>query len=127
MRIKLDDNWSVESDTSSWNLHYEKEGDINPKTGKPTKTSEVSYHARLVDAFKYYLNEEPKTALNIPQILERWDATSQLVAFACAELTRDSAIIQAHFTIDKLQATLDAIATADSLDKVRGLVEKSKH
>ena len=88
MRIKLDDNWSVESDTSSWNLHYEKEGEINPKTGKPMMTRNESYHARLVDALKCYLNEVPKSATTIGQVVAEWNKCAERVENACRGISK---------------------------------------
>lgn len=48
--IQLDKHYRVEEDSNSWNLVYEKLGDINPKTNKPTVSSNVSYHANLKQA-----------------------------------------------------------------------------
>ncbi len=71
MKIQIDDNWSVESDASSWNLHFEKIGDINPNTEKPIITRDVSYHVRLKDALKFYLNETMKDATDVKSLIAR--------------------------------------------------------
>lgn len=54
--IRLDDNYRIEEDSCSWNLIYEKEGDINPKTGKPIISRDASYHANLKQALTWYLH-----------------------------------------------------------------------
>lgn len=88
MKIQLDDNWYVEADATSWNLHYEKEGDINPKTGKPTMTHDVSYHARLVDALKCYLNEVPKSATTVGQLVLEWNKAAERIEIACKGISK---------------------------------------
>lgn len=88
MKIQIDEHWTVEADTASWNLEYREEGEINPKTGKPTVSSEVSYHARLVDALKAYLNKAPKDATTANEIIEAWDKAVDRVENACKGITK---------------------------------------
>lgn len=79
MKYRIDDNWWVESDSSSYNLHYEKEGDINPNTGKPMVARDVTYHARLKDALKYYLNETMKESSDVRELIARIENAEQKI------------------------------------------------
>ncbi len=62
MTITIDKHWRVEEDASSWNLVYEKKGKVNPKTGKPSISSDVSYHANMKQALVTYLQKSTKGA-----------------------------------------------------------------
>ena len=66
--MRLDENWTVEPDTRCWVLTYEKAGDINPKTGKPTITSNQSYHANLKQALNAYLDKCLESAESIEDV-----------------------------------------------------------
>lgn len=63
--IKLDEFYRVEEDSHSWNLVYEKQGDINPNTGKPKLSSDVSYHANLRQALSWYLHKSQSGSTTI--------------------------------------------------------------
>lgn len=66
--IKIDDDYSLESDTSSWNLVYLKQG-INAKTGKPFTSKEYSYHPNIKEALKKYCDEKLKDCDSIQAII----------------------------------------------------------
>ena len=69
--MRLDENWTVEPDTRCWVLTYEKTGDINPKTGKPTITSNQSYHANLKQALLAYLDKYLEPSKDVQDVLNR--------------------------------------------------------
>ncbi len=69
--MKLDEFYTVESDTACWVLTYEKEGDINPNTGKPIITRDVSYHANLKQALVKYLDNCLKPSADIQDVKNR--------------------------------------------------------
>jgi len=71
MTIKLDDEFTLESDINNWTLKYCKEGDINPETGKPTITKWESYHGDLKFALIKYLNSAPKDAGDVLHLMKR--------------------------------------------------------
>lgn len=58
--MRLDEFYTVEPDASCWTLTYAKSGDINPDTGKPIISRDVSYHANLKQALLKYLDEALK-------------------------------------------------------------------
>lgn len=66
--MKLDDNFYLEADTNQWILHYEKEGDINPKTNKPIKHIDKWYCGSLKSALNRYLNESVKSATTVQEL-----------------------------------------------------------
>lgn len=69
--VQLDKHWRIESDARSWNLMYGREGDINPATGKPTQSRDVTYHVSLKYALVAYLEKDMAEANGIPELLER--------------------------------------------------------
>jgi len=71
MKMKIDDDYYVEADANSWNLHYEKVKGVNEETGKPIVARDVSYHGRLKDALKFYLNETMKEATDVTDLIAR--------------------------------------------------------
>ncbi|NQY43619.1 MAG: hypothetical protein HRT87_09780 [Legionellales bacterium] len=63
--IKLDENYYLSNDSNSWNLNYEKVGEINKDTGKPTISKNIWYCGNLKNALKRYMNEVPKTCKDV--------------------------------------------------------------
>lgn len=57
MVIKINENWTIESDTLQWILKFEKEGEVNPKTGRPTLTKDSFYYNKLSEAIRAYINK----------------------------------------------------------------------
>lgn len=58
--IILDENFRIEPDAYNYTLFFEKEGEINPKTGKPTKTESQWYPPTLQDALRSYVREKAR-------------------------------------------------------------------
>ena len=77
--IKLDDNYKVYPDTACWILAYEKVGNVNPKTGKPTITSNTSYHATLVQSLSAYLDKCLEPADSIQSVINRISEAEQRI------------------------------------------------
>lgn len=76
--IKLDDYYTIESDASCWSLLYEKQGDINPNTGKPIVSRDASYHANLKQALHKYLDnclKQPESVQGLMVRLAQVEAT----------------------------------------------------
>lgn len=71
MNIQLDENYSIESDSACWTLTYEKQGAINPKTGKPIISRDASYHANLKQALVKYLDNSLKPSKDAQDVLSR--------------------------------------------------------
>lgn len=70
--IRLDDEYTIEPDTACWALHYRKEGEINPATGKPMLSRDDTYHVNLEMALKAYVDKRLKTdATNVDELLEK--------------------------------------------------------
>jgi hypothetical protein len=89
MKIKIDDEYTIESDAASWNLLYKSPtGKVSEKTGEPTFSESVSYHANLAQACSSYLNERPKGSATLKDILERLKDAERAVINACTGITR---------------------------------------
>ena len=67
--IQLDNNYRLESDSNQWTLIYEKEGDINPKTNKPTISTDKWYCTSLGSALDRYVNEASKVSKTAEELL----------------------------------------------------------
>lgn len=52
--IKINENWTVTKDSFQWILTYEAEGELNPKTGKLSKTTRTTYHATLAQVLHHF-------------------------------------------------------------------------
>jgi uncharacterized protein YcgI (DUF1989 family) len=89
MKIKLDDEYTIESDSASWNLHYcAPTGKMSKTTGEPTFSTDVSYHATLAQACSFYLNERPKGSTSLTEILERLNQAERAVIGACRGISK---------------------------------------
>lgn len=69
--IQLDEFYRIEEDAVSWNLIYEKEGEINDKTGKPSISRDASYHANLKQALVVYLDKSLKGSTDAQDVIRR--------------------------------------------------------
>lgn len=66
--MKLDDNFTVTNDAYSWTLHLRREGDINPKTGKPSVCEKKWHFGNLKDCLRRYLDESLKPAESVEEM-----------------------------------------------------------
>ncbi len=66
--MRIDENYSLENDAHQWILKYERQGDINQKTGNPTKSESKWYCGTINQALQRYLDESLKPAQNIEQL-----------------------------------------------------------
>lgn len=55
--IKIDQNWTITKDSFQWVLTYEAEGEVNPKTGKPSKTVRTTYHSTLAQVLRHFADD----------------------------------------------------------------------
>ena len=67
--MKIDDNYRLENDSNQWTLIYEKEGEVNPKTVKPTISTNKWYCGNMKQALKRYLDESLKECNSIETVL----------------------------------------------------------
>lgn len=58
--IVLDENFRIEPDALNFTLIREEEGEINPKTGKPTISKGQWYCPTLQSALRAYLRESSR-------------------------------------------------------------------
>jgi len=59
--IRIDEHFSLAADTHCVALYYEKQGDINPETGKHKVSKWETYHANVEQALKKWKDEILKT------------------------------------------------------------------
>lgn len=83
--MKLDEFYTVEPDTACWVLTYEKQGDINPKTGKPTISRDVSYHADLKQSLVAYLDKCLEPSTDIQDVIHRISEAENRIAKGLGE------------------------------------------
>ncbi len=69
--IKIDDDYTLEPDTACWALHFRREGDINPATGKPTLSRDDTYYPNLGVALKAYIDLKLRDCSDLNVILAR--------------------------------------------------------
>lgn len=58
--IKIDEHYTLTPSKHCWTLKYEKEGDINPDTDRPTITRRESFHGSFEQAIRKYADERLK-------------------------------------------------------------------
>ena len=77
--MRLDEFYTVEDDGNCWTLTYRKEGDINPKTGKPVISTDASYHMNLKQALVAYLDRCVMGSQTAQDILVRLKEVEQRI------------------------------------------------
>lgn len=65
--MKLDENFTIESDTNCWILLFRSTGPVSAKTGEPTTSEKRSYHMSLKQALKAYFDEKLKLIELVPE------------------------------------------------------------
>ena len=58
--IQLDEDYRIEASENQWTLRFEKVGEINPTTGKPTISKNEFFHNTLENALKSYVDKKLK-------------------------------------------------------------------
>jgi len=71
--IKLDEHYYLTNDSNQWVLNFEKEGEINPKTGKPTIKKDTWYCGTIQGCIRRYYNESTKDCSNLQELKESID------------------------------------------------------
>lgn len=77
--IKLDDNWRIDNSSGSATLVFEKEGEINEKTGKPTISKDIFYYSTVKQALIGYTNRCLVYLDDIPSILNKLESIENLI------------------------------------------------
>lgn len=77
--IKLDDNWRIDNSSGSATLVFEKEGDINEKTGKPTISKDIFYYSTVKQVLIGYTNRCLVYSDNITSILSKLESIENLI------------------------------------------------
>lgn len=79
-KIVLDENYYLTNDSNQWVLNFEKEGDINKKTGKVIITRDKWYYSSIQDCLQRYLNENPKSSPNIEHLIRTLEDISDKIS-----------------------------------------------
>lgn len=69
--IVLNDNFSIYPSTDCWTLKQQEEGEINPKTGKPSIKVSNTFHGTLKQALDAFVDKSLKTSLDISMLQEK--------------------------------------------------------
>jgi hypothetical protein len=77
--MKLDDNYFIKQDAHNVILCYEKEGDVNPKTGKPMVSKSEWYYNKLEDALNGYLNRAIDANEDVNSVLSELSRAKEVV------------------------------------------------
>ena len=84
--IKLDEKYTVQSDPYCWILTRKSIGEINPKTGKPKRSIDVSYHPDLKTALTKYLDLSSKPSSEVLDVFMRLSQAEQNIENALKSL-----------------------------------------
>lgn len=66
--MKLDENFTLTSDSYGWTLVYKKENGINDKTEKPKISTKTTHHATMYQALKSYIDDCVKASGGVLEI-----------------------------------------------------------
>jgi hypothetical protein len=77
--MKLDENYAIEQDAYNFILHYENEGDVNPKTGKPTVTVRDTFHPTLEQALLTYASRCQNVSEGVDRLLDSMQETRETI------------------------------------------------
>lgn len=77
--MKIDDNYTIESDKYCWVLKYKSEGEINPNTGKKILSTNETYHPTIKAALKKYMDSKLKDSDTVENVLERLNEVEQII------------------------------------------------
>ena len=71
--IKLDENYTIDSDSCNWILRYERTYDGKDKLGNPKEqtSTEESFHANFKQCILKYINETSKWCDDLTAILDK--------------------------------------------------------
>ena len=78
-KIKLDDEFTVQSDPYCWVLTREAFGEINPRTGKPKRSVHTSYFPDLKTALAEYLDLSCKPSSEVLEMIARLAAAQEKI------------------------------------------------
>ena len=77
--MRIDDNYTIESDKYCWVLRYKKEGEFNEATGKRKLSMDETYHPTVKAALKKYMDAKLKGSGAISELIERLENIEQLI------------------------------------------------
>jgi hypothetical protein len=86
--IQLDENFWLSWDSMGYCLRYVKMGEINPATGKESKTSQHSYHATLIQSLNKYVDTSLKASTSITDMKVRLEEIMAQIASIEVRLRR---------------------------------------
>lgn len=75
----IDNHYFVTKDRESWVLTYEREGKINPATGKPKITKKQKFSGSFKGCLVLYAKDVQKPLPDIDRIIARMDKTDALL------------------------------------------------
>lgn len=84
--MRIDENYSIENDSNQWVLEYTSKGDINPKTNKPTISTNKWYCSNLKQCLSRYLDESLKPADSIQTLIGLMSITDSKIEIYLNEL-----------------------------------------
>lgn len=85
MTITLDKEYRIERDIASWNLVWEKHGAINPTTGKPKISRDMTFHPTLQYALEAYSDKVLGECSSVQEVLEKIAETQELIKTTVAK------------------------------------------
>jgi len=69
MKVQIDEDFTLESDSYSFMLRHIEAGKINSRTGEQVKKAVYSYHPSIKHALNHYLSESTKKSESVKEIL----------------------------------------------------------
>lgn len=77
--IVLDENWKIDTSGGTATLLYEKEGEVNPKTNKPSVSRDTFYYSTIKQALVGYSNRSINVCKDTGEILKKLDEIEELI------------------------------------------------
>lgn len=77
--MKLDENHTIQTDSSNYILTYEELGEVNEKTGRPIVHKAEYYYKNLADTLLGYMRKAIKPAKSVQEAVELMDAAEMRV------------------------------------------------
>lgn len=94
--MQLGQYHELTADSNGFTLTYEKQGEVNPSTGKPATTRKITYHSSLEQGLQAYLKHvlmlDVEAEKGVVELLTTINQVKALIETECRELaiTKDS-------------------------------------
>lgn len=78
--MRIDENHHITSDAHNFTLHFEREGELNEKTGKRAVSKWKTYHGTLLQALLAYQNSCLKDCSRLDEIIDMLKGSEERIS-----------------------------------------------